>query len=160
MELLALKNVVEGLINGLPEQVTDKLEEVDFVIADSPADATRELIGEAAEDAKERGETLSVVERKELTIADDAKGCFLGDPLEKTDDEDPDSEESDIKYDAEGYIVMCACNIANPEEALLVFLHEVGHALGLDEEAVKELGLAASQAKEGTPDVPTSQPNG
>lgn len=153
MELDTLGTLVEAFMAELPEQVANALSDVDMVLAASPADATKTLLAEARDDAKEKGETLSRDEIAELTIREDAKGCFIGDPRELTSDADPGEEEPEVKYDAEGYIVMCASNIADKSEAMLVFLHEVGHALGLDEDEVKELGLAATTPKEGNPDA-------
>ncbi len=154
MELVALEKIVNGLMDGLPDPVKGCLEEVDMVLAESPAAATEELLTEARDNAAENQETLSRDEIKELTLPADCKGVFIGDPRELMSDSDPGEEEPEVKYDAEGYIVMCANNIADPDEALLVFLHEVGHALGLDEDDVKELGLAA---KEGKPDAISAQ---
>lgn len=157
MELAQLETLVGGLMAGLPEQVTECLEDVDVILAETPAEATKELLADQRKAAAENKETLSVEETREMTLPDDTKGVFIGDPLERSEDVDPDTEESEILYDAEGYLVMCASNIADKDECLLVFLHELGHALGLDEAEVKELGLAVAQAKEGKLDANATQ---
>jgi predicted Zn-dependent protease with MMP-like domain len=165
MELRALDTIISGLMDGLPSEVTDSLSDVEVLVVETPADGTKALISDAVSAAREEGNTtMTAEEMKELTLAADCKGCFLGDPMEKTDDQDPDAEESDVVYDPEGYMVFCACNIENEDAAVLIFLHELGHALGLDEDEVKELGLAVSQAKNqgkaGADGSPEHSPNG
>lgn len=160
MELAALDKVITGLMNGLPEEVTDSLADVEVLVVETPADGTKALIADArdAPDATTNG--LSAEEMKELTLPDDCKGVFLGDPMEKSDDDDPTADESETVYDPEGYVVFCASNIADADEAVLVFLHEIGHALGLDEDEVKALSLGVAQAKEGSPNAPEHTTNG
>jgi predicted Zn-dependent protease with MMP-like domain len=147
MDLIACNTIIDGLMRGLPSQITESLEEVEVLVCESPAAATSELLADATESAAEENKTLTAEERAELTLPADCKGCFLGDPMEKTDDSDPDADDSDVVYDPEGTIIFCANNIESPDAAVLVFLHEVGHALGLGEDEVKELGLAVQSAK-------------
>lgn len=161
MELSALDDVIHGLMKGFPTEVIDSLEEVEVLVCDNPADATRALLTDARELAAEEKREMTAEEVAELTVPADCKGMFFGDPMEKTDDSDPGADESDVVYDPEGYIIFCASNIADTDTAVLVFLHEVGHALGLGEDEVKELGLAVSQAtKEGGAHAPERAANG
>lgn len=159
MDLATAEQLIKGLCAGLPEQVDDKLVDVEILVCETPAEGSRALIADARDAAKEEGATLSNAEIQELTLPADTKGCFIGEPLETEDAEGDDPPE--VKYDAEGTIVFCASNIADKDEAVLVFLHEVGHALGLDEDEVKELGLAAAEAKKGpAPNADSHPTNG
>jgi hypothetical protein len=69
----------------------------------------------------------------------DARGMFtgaqavFGDGAEEADD--PDAKRPT------GYIFLVAANLRHPGDVRLTWLHEVGHALGMDEAEVAELGL-------------------
>jgi predicted Zn-dependent protease with MMP-like domain len=161
MKLEELDKVVNGLMQGLPDPVKDSLEEVEVLVCESPEDATRALLTDARELAAEEKREMTADEVAELTVPADCKGLFFGDPMEKTEDSDPDAEESEVVYDPEGYVIFCASNIPDTDAAVLVFLHEVGHALGLSESEVSELGLAVTKAtKEGGADATQQSANG
>ena len=54
----------------------------------------------------------------------------------------PDSVDEDQPSDPpHGVIFLVATNITNKNEAMQVLMHEVGHALGLDEQEVAALDL-------------------
>ena len=59
--------------------------------------------------------------------------------VEETDDNDNSEEE--VVYYPEGFIVLLSPNVESPEEGALVLMHEIGHALGMSEEEVKQFGL-------------------
>lgn len=67
----------------------------------------------------------------------DARGMFYG-YQQQGGPEAPD----DI-VPARGTIQLYACNLGGGEQVQQTLLHEIGHALGLDEWSVAELGLAA-----------------
>jgi predicted Zn-dependent protease with MMP-like domain len=161
MKLEELDKVIDGLVNGLPDQVHESLEEVEILVCETPEDATAALLADARELAAEENRQMTGEELAELTVPADCKGLFFGDPMEKTEDTDPDAEESDVVYDPEGCIIFCASNIEDTDAAVLVFLHEVGHALGLSESEVGELGMAVTKAaKEGGADATQHAANG
>lgn len=124
---------VARFAEGLPRQIGKQLEDVEFIICDTPELATEE-VKELVELAE--GEVFE-------PIPADAKGVFIGEPLER---EDSDGEEDDFETVAlpSGLIVIVASNVKDTDEATLICLHEIGHALGLDEDGVKALGLGLS----------------
>lgn len=145
LELETAGTIFQNLSAGLPDKIREILEDVDFLVFENAAEASNYLREETIESAKEEGETPSQEELAEFDIVADAKGVFIGDPAEH----EPEAEEGDLdglKYEPEGYIVFISSNIVDADEAVLVFLHEVGHALGMDEREVTELGLAVAEA--------------
>ncbi len=67
----------------------------------------------------------------------DARGCFEGTQATP----DLDMEEDGDEEPAVGTIYLFASNLPTTDLVHLTFAHEVGHALGLDEDEVAELGL-------------------
>lgn len=63
------------------------------------------------------------------------RGLYVGTQLSDEDDEGDEASEP------EGTIYLCASNLADHDDAEQVFLHELGHALGLSEVEVEALGL-------------------
>lgn len=137
--------ILEKFARDLPEQVHYMLADVDIFICENPVKATEEL-REQLQDEDGTAWSDSLVE--------DCKGVFIGEPLERK--EGGESEEPEGEMLPEGIIAICCSNIATPEEAVIVLLHEIGHALAMDEEEVRALGLGT----EGTPNnVPNPHPN-
>jgi predicted Zn-dependent protease with MMP-like domain len=139
MELGALQSMAGDFINGLPDKIRDTLEDVEILMAEDPSEGTAELLASLEDPDK-----VTVEQKALCTLPVDCKGAFIGDPMEREESEE-DPEEETI-YDPDGVIVLVASNIASRDEFVLVMLHEMGHALGLDEDGVKALGLAVSQA--------------
>ena len=142
MQLKDLTSTIATAIAALPDEVRDSLTDVEILCCETPENALLEL----QEEFKEEPEALLDDNDKPLTIEADCKGLFIGEPLEPEMDADPDDvEDGELAtgemLDPEGFIVLCANNLANEEEASLVFLHEIGHALGMDEAEVAKLGL-------------------
>lgn len=151
MELEVLQGLAAEFMAGLPDKIADTLEDVDVILCQTPEDGTAELV-------ESLDPTQATPEQKALcTLPADCKGVFIGDPMERSDDGE-DSEEETI-YDPSGVIAIVASNVASKEDFVLCMLHEMGHALGLDEEGVKALGLAVSSAaqsaaaEKGNPDA-------
>lgn len=67
-------------------------------------------------------------------IAHDARGAYLGTFPEVGNEDEPASP-------GNGHILLIADRLTNKDEARSTFLHEIAHALGLDEIEVAELGL-------------------
>lgn len=131
MQLEALNEVATGVMNGLPQEVVDGLEDVELIVADDAAKVCAILKEELGDDFDE----------KELT--GDLKGVFVGSPTEIEEDED-DADAETVFY-PEGYIILLSPNIESKEEGVLVLLHEIGHALGMDEDEVRNLGLGVEK---------------
>lgn len=136
-----LQVVAQTIIDSFPAPVMDALADVDMVFCDTVADACLEMRKEL---------------KKEFDANDlppDCKGVFIGNPIEVEDGDDTDTEEDEMVLVAEGFIVLIAANIKDSAEAALVLLHEIGHALDMDEDEVKQLGLGVGPAEAAT--VPT-----
>jgi predicted Zn-dependent protease with MMP-like domain len=132
MEIEKLAEIVGHAWHELPHKIVRNLADVDVLVCRDPAHAAATL-AEEYEDIDADG------------IPVDCKGVFVGEPMEV--EESDETEEGEVVLFPNGSIVMVASNIANDEEAILVFLHEAGHALGLDEEEVKQLGLGVSSER-------------
>lgn len=131
-------------LGEIQEAITDDLLDVEF------------LVCESREAAVERLNQLLDPEDEKVTLDEipvDAKGIFFGDSAETVETDDETTETIEC---AAGAIVMIACNLADVDEVDLVLLHEIGHALGLDEAAVDALGLGVEESE--TPEPSESQP--
>lgn len=135
MDTKQLTKVVASFVSGMPPEIRDKLSEVEVLIFDSVEHASSELREE--------------FEDPVAPLPADCKGIFVGEPMEVEEDE----EEAEFP---EGVIALIASGIEDPEEGVIVLCHEIGHALGLDEEGVAALGLQVP-AEAPTP-KPTEKP--
>ena len=74
-----------------------------------------------------------------VTIPQDFRAVFLGTPI------DPDAAAADdvdeVIESIQGVIVLNAAKLLAPQDVFDTLLHEIGHALGYDEEEVALLGL-------------------
>lgn len=157
MKLEDLQTFVNEFVSGIPDKISDTLEDVEVMLVESPEDATAELLEEITVDEGGRARPITAEDQKLATVPADTKGLFIGDPMEREESEEDAEEETII--DPSGVIVLIANNLASKDEVVLVLMHEIGHALGLDEAEVKALGLAVSQQK-GKPDATAPDPNG
>lgn len=124
-----LAEAVKTMMLALPEEVIETLEDVELLMCDTPEEAHEALKQELRDDYDFPA------------MPSDCKGVFIGEPIELETAED--GEEEIIEY-PEGFIVLCAGNIASADETSVILLHEIGHALGMDEDEVKALGLGMS----------------
>lgn len=103
--------------------------------------------------------TVAVLATTPPHIRTDAKGLFVGVPQSATAEEEEADDDGGCGpvYDvdaagelveaegspaqARGQILLFAANLASPEDLERTVCHEIGHALGLDEWDVAELGL-------------------
>lgn len=152
MDIQTLENAAQKFMLGLPDQIIEALEDVELMVAENPDLARKVLVKEFSEGDFDPSE-----------LPDDCKGVFVGAPTEIESEDTTDSEENEVVYFPDGFIVLCASNIADEKDGLLVLMHEVGHALGMDEDEVKALGLGVApesmskvEGKEGDGDVSTS----
>ncbi len=74
---------------------------------------------------------------KGIGLPPDTRAVFIGDQAELADEDDPGSEGTP----AGGVIILVAAMLRDDDDVRLTLLHEVGHALGLDEDEVENLGL-------------------
>jgi predicted Zn-dependent protease with MMP-like domain len=70
-----------------------------------------------------------------VAIPQDFRGMYLGEYLEDVDDDDDDREP------IAGVMVLNAAMLRRDEDVLFTVLHELGHALGYDEDEITALGL-------------------
>lgn len=129
MQMTELKEVATNFISGLPENVTEALEEVELLICATPEKGNTVLKEELKEDFTEN-------------LPLDCKGVFVGSPLETKEEND----EEEIVFYPEGYLVIIANNIKDKEEASLVLTHEIAHAMGWNEEEVTQMGLGVEKS--------------
>lgn len=118
MDMQTMTDIATKYMNEMPDDVIHTLVDVRMVLCDKVSDAVEHL------------------KKDNETVALDAKGIFIGDPMEVT--EDDDTEEVFLPS---GEIIIIAENIKSVDEATIVLLHEFGHALGMTEEEVTQHGL-------------------
>ena len=135
MEAKAVSDIVKAFAEGLPEQIQDRLQSVSIFVFQNIEDATEEMEKHFNDDGDD----------DDVLIPDDTKGVFLGSPAEEEESEE--TEEDVIEVDPEGFIVLIADNLSTPEEAAVVLMHEYAHAMGMDEEEVKQAGLGVDESK-------------
>lgn len=144
MDVDALVKIVALAANDMDPKIREQLEDVEILICRDPAHATEEI-----EHAYEPAEGEAAHE----PIPADCKGVFMGEPMEiEASDE---TEEDETIYYPDGHIFLVASNIKDQDEAALVLMHEIGHALGLDEDEVKALGLGVEPPAKEPTDVRT-----
>jgi predicted Zn-dependent protease with MMP-like domain len=158
-----LLDIAMTLMAELPDPVVTALEDVNLLVCETPADAAAELRAEAAETKGKGDDEFEFTEEDAQEVsALDCKGVFVGTPTEVEDSDE--SEEEEVVYYPDGFIILIASNIESPDEAKAVLMHEIGHALGMDEAEVQQLGLGVgAQPKEGkevTTDGTTHSSNG
>jgi len=133
--------LVQKFVSGLPKPIAKQLEDVELLVCPDTATATAEL-----------REQMEGEDGKELeALPDDTKGVFIGEPMESEEDADGDGDMETVTLPS-GIIVIVASNVKDADEVVLVVLHEIGHALGMDEEEVKALGLGVSPSTTGASD--------
>lgn len=135
MNVDELEVMAQKFMSGLPGPVIEALTDVELVIVDEPSKAVAMLQEEIGDEFKAED------------MPGDCKGVFVGSPTEI--EESDESEEEEIVYYPEGFVVLCANNIESEKEGLMVLMHEVGHALGMDEEEVAKLGLGVPGSEPG-----------
>jgi predicted Zn-dependent protease with MMP-like domain len=139
MDLNELTDFTTRFATGLPRQIGKQLADVEILVSSDPQTATTEL---SAILTTEDGQPIDA-------IPGDCKGCFIGSPMEQDETDDEEGDEFETVELPNGVILLVASNIPNTDEAVLVLLHEIGHALGMDEDEVKELGLGVSPSGAG-----------
>lgn len=116
--------IVNAACEQLPEHVQESLEDVEVIVA-----------------AHHRDEVLPHAEAGDTPFPEDFKGCYIGTTIEADAE---DAEENPAIVEAKqpvGTIYLNAANLADQEEVHKALYHEIGHALGLSEEDVTNLGL-------------------
>jgi predicted Zn-dependent protease with MMP-like domain len=101
-------------LEALDEDIQAALVGVEIHIAAFPEDASRELV---------------------TTPPHDVQGVYIGTVLEGVD-EDEDKVTGPV-----GTVYLFAANLTDDDDVHLALWHELGHALGLDEDEVEGLGL-------------------
>lgn len=142
MQLETLIAVVTKFNHELPRPIKRDLIDVELMVAPT-VEAARKTLADllGTDDTDEDGEETGTTTGPAPNIPDDTKGMFLGEPMESEEDKDEEGEDTETVSLPEGFIILVAANLADEKEAAIVLLHEVGHALGLDEAGVAQLGL-------------------
>ncbi len=144
MQLEALIAVVTKFNHDLPRPIKKDLIDVELMVAPTVEAARATLADLLGQETRDNPEGATGEE-----IPSDCKGLFLGEAMEH-EDEDGEGDNTDTETVSlpEGFIILVASNLADEKEAALVLLHEVGHALGLDEAGVAALGLGGVPSEE------------
>lgn len=119
-----VQQLVDTALDELPEDIYEALADVEILVAESRADT--EVLRAAV--------TISGEER--AVIPQNFRGVFLGVALSDADDDEAPEPET-----CTGAIVLNAAMMKTGEDVIFTFFHEIGHALGLDEDEVAALGL-------------------
>lgn len=123
MKTEEVEAVIDEALDTLPKRVTSAIADVQIYVA------------------KSRGDTATLREAvtksgmHKVTVPQDFRALFMGEPLAAAEGDD---EESDPVV---GVIVFNAAMLRDSEDVVFTLLHEIGHALGLDEDEVAALGL-------------------
>jgi predicted Zn-dependent protease with MMP-like domain len=112
MKTAQARAIVLSCLDELPSEINDSLENCSFVICSHPED----VIG--------------------ADFPSDTKGVFDGTVDEGFDDEDEN------RHAPTGTLWIFAANLGDEADATAVVLHEIAHALGMDEDEVDALGLS------------------
>jgi predicted Zn-dependent protease with MMP-like domain len=94
------------------------------------------FVAESRQDTMTMRQAVHAAAQGDTAIPQDFRAVFLGVPLDgAADEEDPDPELAD------GVFLFNAELLQGAEDVVYTLLHEIGHALGLDEDEVAALGL-------------------
>lgn len=145
MQLKDLDIIVKDYINTVPDEIYEHVEDVDLIavqsVSDARAEVEREEWKELFEDLGEQGKA----------IPEDCRAVFMGLPLERQDEAEgaQAGDEGPSEYEpAAGFILLIADNLPDDKAARIALMHEVGHALGMDEQQVDALGLNQQSTSE------------
>lgn len=111
MDVETVETIAEWVLLNLPRPITDALDDIEIAIIDTVADAP------------------------DLELEPDARGCFFGYETQGEDDADEEGKPP------VGVIVLVASALVDDEDVQKTLFHEIGHAVGLSEEEVADLGL-------------------
>jgi predicted Zn-dependent protease with MMP-like domain len=109
-----IRTIVETAIAELPEQVQEALDEVSIIVVENAHD-----------------EVLP----KDTEWPEDFRGCYIGTTIEGDDDDEIEAERP------VGTIYLNLENLQSQDDVLQTLFHEIGHATGLSEQDVENLGL-------------------
>ncbi len=114
---------VDDAIDALPAELADLVGDITLHVARDRQDL--ETIKAAIRDAGV----------KSVRIPQDFRALYLGEHLDQVDDEAEDVDP------LEGVMLLNASMLRTGEDVLFTVLHELGHALGYDEDEIAALGL-------------------
>jgi len=118
-----VRTIVEAFTAELPEAIGEALEHVKIYYLASAA----ELPADAIEQCSELG----------VRFGPEEPGMYLGTTIEGFDQDDSADADKPV-----GSVYLNAGQLPDEASVITVLLHEIGHALGLDEEEVADLGLS------------------
>lgn len=155
MNYAAIDDIVTQIAKHVPDEVGSHLESVVIVLCDTIESARQEMHRDEWQDllsdwADEHGQSMS----EARNLPEDTRGVFVGFPLSKeSDDEGAEDGPAEEFSDPDGFILLVASNIVDAETAKVVVMHEIAHALGMDEPTVDGLGLDGDVNSPPTPPV-------
>ena len=130
MSVARVKAAAEAFLHELPQQVHDSLEGVSVqIVVDPPPGVPSDV-------------KAIFVGRQQKGDPEDDDDCDAGSWFDYGPDGELEVVEHGGVLPAEGVIFLLVRNLESTDDAQIALAHEAGHALGMDEAEVAELGLA------------------
>lgn len=155
MNYEAIDETVTAMAKSVPDEVAAHLESVVIILTDTiesaRAEMQRDEWADLLSDWADANDQSMAAAR---SLPDDTRGVFVGFPLTKESDEEGGEESATEEFsEPDGFILLVASNIGDAETAKVVLLHEISHALGMDEPTVDGLGLDGHGPTDSPPPV-------
>lgn len=116
------ESIVDQVMDSIPPEIDEALIDVTVFVVDG-------------RDDPELREAIRHAEMERASVSRDFRGLYLGITARALDPGD------EVPQLPEGSIVINCQTVATPEDVRDTLAHEMGHALGLTEEEVENLGL-------------------
>jgi predicted Zn-dependent protease with MMP-like domain len=117
-----VESIVDDVMDAIPAEIGDALADVAVFVV-------------AGRDDPELKEAIRHADMDRASVRRDFRGLYLGTVARPLDSGD------EVPQLPEGAIVINCQTVANAEDVRDTLAHEMGHALGLTEEEVENLGL-------------------
>ena len=124
MTVAEVQACADQMLGALPAEIVSACGDITIHVARDRGD-----LAELKEAVKESGQ-------ERVAIPRNFRAVYLGTPLAEAADDEDDEVDGPT-----GTIVLNAAMLRDPEDVLYTLLHEMGHALGYDEDEIAALGL-------------------